>query len=363
MFEDRTTEQIKKEALAEINPATGLSSMAGSFADAVIGPAAQRVSELYKALPAVLSMLFVDPTSGRFLDLVGRDYHNLTRREGTKARCAMDLTGKAGTVVPAGTIFLTATGLRFQILSTVTIGTDGRAVCQLEAMEVGAAYNILSGTISGMWVNISGLTGYINQEASGGTDRESGEQLYERIEEARQRPRTSGNGWDFRGWALEVAGVGEAKVVELHDGPGTVGLTLVDSTYAPASDEMVAAALANIMTKKPIGAAPTVQAAQALEITVAATVTIQDTSLDEVKRALEAGLREYLKTLIEAKYGRIYYGPGEDLPYNLIYNRVLAILLNIQGVENFSVLTVNGGTQDIPIPAGSIPVLGEAVMT
>ena len=71
MFEDRTTEQIKKEALVEINPATGLSSMAGSFADSVIGPAARRVSELYKALPAVLSMLFVDPTSGRFLDLVG----------------------------------------------------------------------------------------------------------------------------------------------------------------------------------------------------------------------------------------------------------------------------------------------------
>lgn len=30
-------------------------------------------------------MLFVDPGSGIFLDLVGRDYFNLTRREGTKA--------------------------------------------------------------------------------------------------------------------------------------------------------------------------------------------------------------------------------------------------------------------------------------
>lgn len=52
MFEDRTTEQIKKEALAEINPATGLSSMAGSFADSVIGPAARRVSELYTLAPS-----------------------------------------------------------------------------------------------------------------------------------------------------------------------------------------------------------------------------------------------------------------------------------------------------------------------
>ena len=30
MFEDRTTENLKKETLAEIEPATGVSSMAGS---------------------------------------------------------------------------------------------------------------------------------------------------------------------------------------------------------------------------------------------------------------------------------------------------------------------------------------------
>ena len=363
MFEDRTTEQIKKEALAEINPATGLSSMAGSFADAVIGPAARRVSELYQALPAVLSMLFVDPTSGRFLDLVGKDYHNLTRREGTRAACSMDLFGTAGTVVPAGTIFLTATGLRFAVQSTVTIGADGRAVCQLAALDVGAAYNIQAGAITGMWVNISGLSSYYNTEATGGTDRESGEQLYDRIDEARKRPRTSGNGWDFRGWALEVAGVGEAKVVELAGGPGTVGLTLADSAGNPASDEMVADVLANVLAKKPIGATPTVKAATALEIGVAATVSVSGISLDEVKRELEDGLSDYLKALIGSKYGKIYYGPGEDLPYTLIYNRVLAILLNIQGVENFSALTVNGGTTDVTIQPDSIPVLGEVVVT
>ena len=275
----------------------------------------------------------------------------------------MDLFGTAGTVVPAGTTFLTATGLRFVTLSTVAIGADGRAVCQLEAMEVGAAYNIQAGTITGMWVNISGLSSYYNTQAAGGTDRESGQQLYDRIDEARKFPRTSGNGWDFRGWALEVSGIGEAKVVELIDGAGTVGLVLVDSTYAPASPEMVEEVLANVMAKKPIGATPTVEAAASLEVTVAATVTVQSISLDEVKRELETGLTEYLKTLIETKYGRIYYGPDEDLPYTLVYNRVLAILLNIKGVENFSALTVSGGEEDISIPADSIPVLGEVVVT
>ena len=92
-------------------------------------------------------------------------------------------------------------------------------------------------------------------------------------------------------------------------------------------------------------------------------MTVQGISLDEVKRELETGLTEYLKTLIETKYGRIYYGPDEDLPYTLVYNRVLAILLNIKGVENFSALTVSGGEEDISIPADSIPVLGEVVVT
>ena len=127
MFEDRTTENLKKETLAEIEPATGVSSMAGSYADATVGPLCQAVSRLYKALPGVLSMLFVDESSGRFLDLVGGDYFDLTRREGTKARCSVTLTGKAGTVVNAGTVFLTAEGLEFVLLSAVTIGAAGTA--------------------------------------------------------------------------------------------------------------------------------------------------------------------------------------------------------------------------------------------
>ena len=238
-----------------------------------------------------------------------------------------------------------------------------QAELTLEAQDVGAAYNIQAGAITSMWVNISGLKSYRNAQAAGGTDTESDAQLYERIDAARKFPATSGNGWDFRRWALEVEGVGEAKVVELAKGPGTVGLTLADSTYAPASPEMVEAVLANVMARKQIGAAPTVEAAKGLEIAVAAAVTVSGTSLDEVERQLAAGVGDYLKTLIGSKYGKIYYGPDGDLPYSLVYNRVLAILLTIPGVENFSALTVNGGTADVSIQADTIPVLGEVTVT
>ena len=51
------------------------------------------------------------------------------------------------------------------------------------------------------------------------------------------------------------------------------------------------------------------------------------------------------------------------MSYTLIYNRVVAILLNIPGVENFTSLTVNGGTADVTIQAGQIPVAGEVSVT
>lgn len=359
MFEDRTTEKLKEETLAEIDPAVGVSTMAGSYADATVGPLCRQVSRVYQSLPAVLSMLFVDESSGPFLDLVGRDYHNLQRRAGTKARCAVTLTGKAGTQVGAGTVFLTATGLAFWLRAAVSIGAGGSAVGELEAAEAGSAYNIAPGSLAKMYVNLPGLEGYVNTQGEGGTDTESDAALYGRIDEARKRPRTSGNGWDYRGWALEVAGVGEAKVVELAAGPGTVGVTVVDSNFEGASPKIVEDVKAAIQAKRPVGASVTVTAAGELEISVVAVVSLSGTSTGEVKAELEKRLRAYLQELIQQKCRSIYYDPVSDVPYTLYYNRVLALLLTIDGVQTFTTLTVNDGTADLSIPASSVPVLGE----
>lgn len=359
MFEDRTTENLKRETLAEIDPAVGISTMAGSYADGTVGPLCRQVSRFYQTLPAVLSMLFIDESSGPFIDLVARDYHNLSRREGTKARCKAAFTGKAGTALPAGTIFLTATGLQFMLLSAVTLDAAGTAVGELEAAEVGSAYNIAPGTLTKMYVNIAGLKGYTNDQGEGGSDPESDAALYGRVDEARKRPRTSGNGWDYRSWAMEVVGVGEAKVVELPFGPGTVGVTVADSSFAVPSLEIVEAVTANIQAKRPIGASVTVAAAGELDVTVIAEVTIAGTSVTDVQRELESRLRDYCKTMIQQKYQTIYYGPETDIAYTLYYNRVLALLLTIEGVQTFSTLTINGHTTDLTIPASSIPVLKE----
>lgn len=363
MYENKTPEAIKAAMLGEIRAGMGLSALAGGFADGVTGPVAEQLSQCYMSLDAVPDMLFPDESCGAYIDQVGEQYYAITRRAGTYARCTMAFTGKGGLVIPAGTVFLTAGGLAFALQETVTLGSGGTGSGQLQAREVGSAYNVDAGTIDRMYVNLTGLTSYRNEAAQGGTDPESDAALLERIRERVQRPPTSGNGYQYQQWCLEVEGVGWAKVVELAQGPGTVGLTLVDSTGAPASEEMVEAVRAHVEESRPIGAAVTVDAAQTLEITVAAQVTLSGVSASQVEEALTGQLDAYRRTLIDAKFSRIYYGPEEDQPYTMLYNRLLAMLLNLDGVEDFSSLTLNGGTANLSIPAASVPVLGEVTVT
>ena len=63
------------------------------------------------------------------------------------------------------------------------------------------------------------------------------------------------------------------------------------------------------------------------------------------------------------KYGVIYYTPGDDKAYTVIYNRVLALLLTVDGVINATSLTVNGGTADITVQPNQVPVVGTVEVT
>ena len=133
MYEDKTPEAIKAEILAAIRQSQGLSAMAGGFADGVAGPVAEQLSEAYRALEGVPSMLFVDESSGGYIDLVGGQYYSITRREGTRAYCDISFSGTPGLVLPQGTAFLTAGGLAYSLLAAVTLGEDGAGEGRLEA--------------------------------------------------------------------------------------------------------------------------------------------------------------------------------------------------------------------------------------
>ncbi len=146
---------------------------------------------------------------------------------------------------------------------------------------------------------LPGLSSWTNGPAPAGTDPESDEALYGRIHAHLSRPATSGNAYHYEQWALEVAGVGAARVFPLWNGAGTVKVVLVDGGMEPASRvfplwngagtvkvvlvdggmepasaEIVAAVQAHIEANRPIGATVTVAAAAPLSINVTAAVTL-----------------------------------------------------------------------------------------
>lgn len=346
MYENLTVEQIKNDILNRIS--SDLDKSEGSFINDMVSGVAYEIWKVYQSMDALIPIAFVDETSGQYIDKRCAEY-GITRKPGTKAKVTLKFTGTDGTVIEKGKVFLTSDGLQFETDEEATI-TDGTATVTATAVEIGEAYNVEAGTITKQLVSISGLTSVANEEpATGGTDPETDEALVKRLYDFLQNPATSGNAAHYRQWALEVNGVGVAKVFPLWNGPGTVKVLIVGNNKEPVDATIVANCAAHIEENRPIGATVTVESAEGLEINVSATVVIDSsTTIEKVQEEFRAALDTYLKSIAFEKY-------------TLVYNRIAYILLGIDGVTDFTSLTVNGIT-DIIIADNQVPVLGTVIL-
>lgn len=365
MFEDRTREAIKRDMMAELNTASGLSTLEGGFADQVFGPMAVELEKIYGAMDAVFGLMAVDETCGDMIDVAAGNFA-LERKEGAAATTVIHFVGAAGTDIPSGTVFATASGLSYALCDGVTLDAQGQGEGLLEAQEAGAKYNVSAGAIDRMYVNPVGLESFSTEAAVGGVDPEGDEALVGRYYDKLQRPVTSGNPNHYRQWAMEVPGVGEAKVISLVEGPGTVGVTLVSESFGPVDATVVSAVVSHIEAERPAGisAAPNVKSAAALPINVTI-VSKLDTSVTaaSVTAAFKERLAAYLQSLVAEKYAETYDSAEDDHNYALSYNRVATILMTTPGVVDYTSLTINGGKTDVTIGKDHVPTVGEVTVT
>jgi len=349
MYEDLTVEQIKTDMKSRL-VVSNLDTREGSFIDDMISTVAFKIWTTYQSLDAIVPIAYVDETSGAYIDKRSGEY-GITRKAGTKATVTLTVSGTDGTVIPAGKVFVTADGYQFTVDAAATIAI-GTASVAATAAEIGTAFNVSAGTITGQLQNLSGVTSVTNAAAaSGGTDAETDAALVARLYAFLQNTATSGNVAHYEQWALEVSGVGAAKVTPTWNGAGTVKVLIVGSDREPVDGTIVDNCAANIEAKRPIGATVTVVSAEALEINVAASITVDSsTTKAAVQAAFATALDEYLKGIAFSKY-------------TLIYNRVAMMLMDIDGVTDYSALTVNGGAANISIADDEVPVLGTVVIS
>lgn len=342
MFEDITPESI----LQDMTDRAGLhiDVREGSFVGDMLGTAAYEIWKVYQSLNALIPIAFVDETSGQYIDKRCAEY-GITRKSGTKARATAVLLGTDGVKIPKGTILLTSLGLKFVTLEDTVIA-EGKAETTIEARQIGTEYNVPANSVTMFSTVILGVDSVTNTAADGGTDIETDADLVNRLHQKLQSAAASGNVAHYRQWAMETPGIGDAKVFPLWDGPGTVKVVLVDQERNPASQEMVEDCLAHIETQRPIGATVTVTGAEKLEITINASISLKSSiSIDTVRSTFEHNLTEYIRQLVFT-----------DQP--LLYNRVAFILLNIEGVIDYTDLTINGKGENIEIGEEQAPVLG-----
>ncbi len=348
MFEDRTAENIQAEILAGMGDR--VQTREGSFAAELAGPAAAEMALIYQAIAAMIPVFYVDEGSGGFIDIAAGRY-GIIRKEGAKAAASIHLTGRAGTVIPAGTTFLADTGLEFILDAAVTLAADGRGEGSLTAAAVGSVYNVEAGALTGMVTTLTGLTAWRSDAATGGADPETDRALVGRLYDHWRKPSTSGNVYDYQRWALEVDGVGAAKVLPVWNGPGTVKVLLAGPERRPVDDSVVQAAAERIETQRPIGAAVTVESAAGVAIDVSAALSLDGSAtLAEVKTGFVSRLDTYLQSLAFESS-------------TVLFNRVAFLLLDVPGVSDYTGLAVNGGVENVTIGAEQVPVVGTVTLT
>jgi uncharacterized phage protein gp47/JayE len=341
MYEHLTPEYIKSDILGELKLAE---VREGSYTNTLISPVAHELWKVTQSLDAVISMVFPDETSGIYIDMNAVPY-GIVRKAGEKARAHMVIHGVDGTVVEKGKAFLTAESLQYTLDSRVVL-TNGIGNGTLTAVGIGERYNVAAGAIFRQSVNQTGINKVDSGAATGGADAETDAAYVTRYNEYRKRPPTSGNEAHYKQWATETDGVDSAKIYRLWAGPGTVKVLIVGPRKQPVDGTIVSKCAEHIETVRPIGATVSVMSAVGKAIDVSATVTTEpSTDLEIVSNTFELALMAYLEGIAFRDYA-------------VVYNRIGYILLGIDGVTDFSKLTINGGAGDIVIGDDEVPVPG-----
>jgi len=329
MFENMTFENILNDMLERIP--NDIDKRPGSVIYDALAPCAYHLAQTYFQLSNYVDLFFAGTAVGEFLDRKAADY-GLERKPAIKAVRKIETTGP----VDIGTRW-GLEGTTYVITEKIS-DTEYKAECE-QPGEIGNQY---TGELENI-DNVSGVTATLADIIVSGEDEETDENFRLRILTYLQRPATSGNADHYRQWALEVPGVGDAKVFPLWNGPGTVKVLIVDSNKE-IDETLEQPVYEHIEKVRPIGANVTVDSPTKLDITVSAKVRFSPGySIQAIQNAFMQALEQYRKDLI---FKDSY----------ISYAYVGKLLFDTPGVIDYADLELNGEMQNVEIEEEKIPV-------
>lgn len=352
-FTVKQPEEIRRDAMDQLQ--SDLNKQEGSFSSDMASPLALELHKVYEALRKIKPMVWVDETSGPYLDLAAEDLGIEARKPGSRALVDLKIQATPGTRIPKGSVFLARETLSFVTQKEGILPSEGVILLPAQAMEVGKIYNVAPGEITQRQRGDLGTEKVQNPKgAQGGADPESDASLFARIDFARKRPATSGNKHHYEMWAREVDGVGAARVFALWKGNGTVKVLIADDKRQPVDPKVVERCAAYIEEQRPTTARVTVLSAQGIQVDLSVEIQPEGVPDDQGRKALIRRLRQSLEGYFEELSLR---------EYRVSYHRTGAMIIGTQGVADYRNLSLNGLGEDLPLTPDQVPILGEVAVT
>lgn len=295
----------------------------------------------------------VDNLTGDELDNFIVQRTGQTRTKAVKA--IGELTIIQGTAnILEGDLFETESGIQFRATESKFVRNGDKLA--IEAVIGGQSGNIGSNSITRMPVTIQGLTSFTNEESThGGYGEETDDAFRDRYYEMLRTPINGVNANTYIVRAKEVDGVMGARCIPIWNGVNTVKVVIIGNDYKPADSELVKAVQNYIDPNKngdgsgtaPIGAVTTVVSATSVEVGIEITgLKCSDyTHVDDVKQLIKENLDRYIKSIV---FKQDYISVA----------KIASVIMQANGVEDYSNLTVNGGHTKITLKNDECPVLG-----
>lgn len=226
----------------------------GSFKRDIINATSEEFKNAYFELDLIKDSIFAGTSWGEYLTAKCSDF-GINRKLAVKAHGEVTVKGIQNAWIPVNSLFQSTSGYKFYTTVESYIGDSGSVIIPIESEKPGTEYNLEANTITLIPMSIGGVSAVNNDKPTiDGFDEESDEALYQRYSDFIRLPATSGNIYHYNLWATSVSGVGGCRIKDLVNGPGTVGVAIVDSNGDKASTDLINKVKAYIELKRPVGA-------------------------------------------------------------------------------------------------------------
>lgn len=240
----------------------------------------------YGGLVWLSKQLFPDTADIDYLIRIGLMY-GLPRKAATYCKGSINITGNSGTLIPAGTLYASETGIQYRTIADANINGPDIEV-EIEAIEAGEVGNY-SGTTLTIEVPIDDIDDVaiiVNPLDNGENIEDMDVYRLRLLSYIAARP-AGGREQDYINWALEVSGIDKAWVFPNYISAGTVGTVVATSDLQAVSAQAFSDCEANIDANGPLGVTKNVlnPVPKVAQITIGIT-PYTDTYRDRIKEQL-----------------------------------------------------------------------------